>query len=244
MLLAPSEAKYAKGQGVVLLRAKRYTEAEACFIDALKLQKDFNSAIVNLMEVRRILQYLQEEDVKQRRRMEHTLRSPLQYSMTDLFSDDSEYTAKLLSVPFVIRGASLGRDRAQQFSTAQLKRHFGRARVDYYPYSMTHSKISPFFLSLAESLDFLSNPSKLSAQSAGFMVSNDAETRQMRKNVTGQYAQWNLDAESWEHLLRASAFTVPPVLDDRYMHWSTASHVYISQLMSCLFWLHVLTELD
>ena len=286
----PQSARYMNGLGVVLLRAKRYTEAAEVFQKALEVGRrkgtetgreggdvcttvlcvasdspvfcsffstfcpclhlplllfchdepcltginqqapmqppQYQSAVDNLAEVRTILAFLREEEDKEARRPEHNMWCPREYTLADLLRAEKKggetLREKILSRPFVVRGSDRGRRdnrsqrrRQHKLSPVHLQRKYGGARVDYYPYSMTHTKISPFFLTLRDSLEFLSNVSRLASQSARFMVAHDEEHRQMRKNLTGQYVQWNLDAPSWQRLLEDAHFRIPAILDDR-----------------------------
>ena len=105
-----------------------------------------------------------------------------------------------------------------------LRKRHGGAKVEHYLYSLSHSKIKPFFKSLAESLDFLQRPELLVARSADFLLAADRDGRQMRHNLTGQYLQWKLQLCQRRQLLWDTEFQPPPALDD----WCGEE--------DCLFW--------
>ena len=207
--------------GVVMLRGKRYEEAKHYFAEALLVDRHDESAQENFVKVKEIIEYMKEEEEKVNRRPEHNLKCPPQYKLKDLSSPKSEKNSQILSKPFVIREAiahasTIGiLPHKGLLGFRKLRYKYGNAKVDYYPYSITHPKIKPFFLSLTESLELLSDPSLLNVRTSQFSMNDNVELRQMRKNATGQYIQWNLDYESWRLLLIDVNFSVPSVLDDR-----------------------------
>lgn len=218
--MQPDEARYMNGLGVSLLRSKNYEEAEICFSRALSLplpeQEEggrYDAAEENLREVRLVLVALAEDSSNGVGQQKHVLRCPIQLSAQQLFNVSS-VTGSMLTRPFVVRGLA-GMGDAGGSLLRRLSETLGEQRVDYYPYSMRHSKVSPFFLSLQEGLELLTNTSKLSFKSARFATRNAVEALQMRRNVTGQYVQWNLGAGNWRAVLAEAGFAVPPSLDDR-----------------------------
>mmetsp|Transcript_30667 Transcript_30667/g.57160 ORF Transcript_30667/g.57160 Transcript_30667/m.57160 type:complete len:478 (+) Transcript_30667:50-1483(+) len=241
--LKPSSVRYMNGLGVSLLRTKRYDEAASCFSTALALPGGAGDSATeeNLEATRQVLSQLDEERARRQLRPRHRLSCPLEVSLAELYGDDSAKDTtrmqRLLSRPFLVRGAAAssrrvaGGEQSRQwgglsagaqalrarFSTGGLRRRYGGARTDYYPYSLTHSKIKPFFKPLAEGLDYLLSPDLLTAKSAEFLLAGEGDGRQMRQNDTGQYLQWNLQLREWRQLLDDAGFQPPPALDD--MRW-------------------------
>ena len=106
--------------------------------------------------------------------------------------------------------------RKEAFSQlTDLSKRYGHSVVDYYPYGMTHSAVRPYFLTMAESLSYLSDKELFNYKSRYFVPKHEKEWQLMRNNHTGQYLQWNLDHDSWHQVLSDANFHVPEALDDR-----------------------------
>jgi hypothetical protein len=111
----------------------------------------------------------------------------------------------LLNGPFVVeRGLQDWGWDLEAFSTKALKQRYGHSRVDYYPHNMKDESVHPYFSTLREAIDHLSDPQD---------IYTDVDASE-----PGTYVQWNLDAHAFASLLKDAHATLPALLDDS--HWT------------------------